>query len=342
MKNKKEKTCPKVEVIICVKDHWKYLKNAIESVLNQTYINTSCTIVDDSSITNPPEFLKDYFRKIKYLKNRKNLGVCISRNIGVNSSVAGYFVFLDDDAVLDKEWISNTISFLEKNKNIGICTGKIIKRDEKKKLLAAGGGINAWLQTCDIGYGGNPDFINENYEILYGCSASMIVRKEAFNRVRGFDEILFWGCEDSDLCWRIRLAGFLNYFISDAISYHVEKGFSKSFGNRRGYFLFRGYLRLILKNCELITLIIRSPIIIAYILIYMFSNKFKFFNTIKAIGWNIKILPYTIEERQYIKRIRKISDGEILKIGKSLHYNYFENNSLEARLKRFKEFLKQN
>ena len=80
-----------------------YVSNALQSVINQTYDNVEIVVVDDSPSDFPyRDEIKNYIEslnnnKIIYIRNEKNLGGSLSRNVGINASHGEYITFLDDD-----------------------------------------------------------------------------------------------------------------------------------------------------------------------------------------------------------------------------------------------------
>lgn len=86
----------KVSVIIPTYNCAKYLPQAIESVLNQTYKDYEIIIVDDGSTDNTKEIISVYQSKIKYIY-QDNAGVSKARNTGIQNSTGMYIAFLDAD-----------------------------------------------------------------------------------------------------------------------------------------------------------------------------------------------------------------------------------------------------
>ncbi|MFT4261712.1 MAG: glycosyltransferase family 2 protein [Candidatus Woesearchaeota archaeon] len=101
----------------------KYLAEAIESILNQTYKNFEFIIVDDASTDNSWNIIQRYAKKdkrIKPFRNKKNLGRPSTRNklLSLISNKANYFLWMDSDDVVLKELIKDKVSYLEKNKEL--------------------------------------------------------------------------------------------------------------------------------------------------------------------------------------------------------------------------------
>ena len=103
MKEDKLMGCLVSVIIPTYKRKLDYVSNALQSVLNQTYDNIEIIVVDDSPNDFPyRDEIKNYIEKLNddrviYIRNEKNLGGSLSRNVGINASRGEYITFLDDD-----------------------------------------------------------------------------------------------------------------------------------------------------------------------------------------------------------------------------------------------------
>jgi glycosyltransferase involved in cell wall biosynthesis len=129
-----------VSVLMPAYNAEKYVAEAIESVLSQTYKNFEFIIVDDCSTDNTWKIIQKYARKdkrVKAFKNDNNLGRPKTYNklidkISLNSN---YFVFIGSDDLFKKDLLKEKISYLEKNKKIDGLGSSIDYVNEKLKLI---------------------------------------------------------------------------------------------------------------------------------------------------------------------------------------------------------------
>lgn len=106
----------KVSIIMPSYNTAQYIRESIQSVLNQTYHNWELVIVDDCSTDNSDEVvasIKD--DRIKYIKNEKNSGAAISRNRALREAKGKWIAFLDSDDLWMPEKLEKQIEFMEKN-----------------------------------------------------------------------------------------------------------------------------------------------------------------------------------------------------------------------------------
>lgn len=105
-----------VSIIMPSYNTGQYISESIKSVIDQTYDNWELIIVDDCSTDNTDEVVKSFddFR-IKYIKNNKNLGAALSRNIALRESKGKWIAFLDSDDLWSRDKLEKQIEFMLKN-----------------------------------------------------------------------------------------------------------------------------------------------------------------------------------------------------------------------------------
>lgn len=107
----------KVSIILPNFNTEEFIKEAIESVINQTFTSWNLIIIDDCSTDNSFEIAKSYEQKdsrIKVFKNDKNLGVAETRNRGILLTNSEWIAFLDSDDLWSKDKLSLQIDLAQK------------------------------------------------------------------------------------------------------------------------------------------------------------------------------------------------------------------------------------
>jgi len=135
MKNKK----PLVSILVATYNRSQFLNKAINSVFKQNLKNWEIIVCDDASTDNTKKIVKNLQKEvpqIKYIRNKKNLGIAKNSNNGLKMVKGKYIAILDDDdRWLDKNKIKKHIKFLENNSEYVGCGGGIIVVDKKNKEL---------------------------------------------------------------------------------------------------------------------------------------------------------------------------------------------------------------
>ena len=125
----------KVTVLMPVYNGEKYLKKAIESILNQTFKNFELLIIDDGSMDSSVEIIKSYADpRIKLIHNDKNLNLPESLNKGIDIAQTEYIARMDADDISLPHRLETQVKFMNENPNIDVC-GSFVKRLDKQRQI---------------------------------------------------------------------------------------------------------------------------------------------------------------------------------------------------------------
>jgi glycosyltransferase involved in cell wall biosynthesis len=150
----------KVSIVIPVYNGERYIKDAIDSVLNQTISDTEIVIINDASTDKTEELIFDNYKdlinsgKIKYLKNDTNKERVFCRNIGAENSKGEYIYFLDYDDKWDKTHLEKSLPYFKKYEIVYYFPRSYINekshlvRKSKKKIPT----LEKLIFTGNIGY----------------------------------------------------------------------------------------------------------------------------------------------------------------------------------------------
>ncbi|WP_096026589.1 glycosyltransferase family 2 protein [Campylobacter lanienae] len=198
---------PKVSVLMPVyKTNEKYLKEAIASILNQTFTDFEFLILDDCPDDTREEIVKSYNdNRIKYSKNEKNLGITPSRNKLIDMAKGEYLAIFDHDDISLPTRFEQQVKYLDEHKDVGVvsCTIKFIDRDE----LLQHPTNNTDIKLALIGY------------CALSHSASMIRKSILINNNIRYEEA-FSPAEDYAL-W-CRLIPFTNFYNIPEVLFHYR------------------------------------------------------------------------------------------------------------------------
>lgn len=188
------KSNPKISVIIPTYNREQMIKEAIESVLSQTYKDFEIIVVDDGSTDNTKKVLGPYKDKIKYLR-RENKGAAAARNTGIKHARGKYIGFLDSDDLWRPTKLEKQVEILDKYKDISVVYSNFIKIDENNRII----------NTSDI-----KKYFPSGYifrEILLRKATcflvqTLLMRKKCFEEIGYFDTELKKG-HDRDMIVRL-------------------------------------------------------------------------------------------------------------------------------------------
>lgn len=230
---------PRVSVIIPTYNRVGMLKQAIESVLAQTFQDIEIVVVDDGSTDNTHQMLTAYHHCVHYIY-QENQERSAARNHGAASSKGEYLVFLDSDDLLLPNMLRLLVAALDCQSELGLAAGGYQYIDENGQVLRQ---IKPWLNSRTI------TFETLLFSGLVPTSAVM-VRRCWHERVGGFDT-KFVGPEDMDFWYRLSLAGCcMAWEPSIVCQYRIHE--SNSINNiRQHYATYFAVLDDLFARCEM-------------------------------------------------------------------------------------------
>ena len=182
---------PKVSVIIPVYNGEKYVAQAIESALSQTYNNVEIIVINDGSTDNSYNKIKPYLSSVKYIY-QENKGAAVARNTGIENSTGELIGFLDADDLWLPEKLEIQVDYLLRNKDIGLVhSNRISIYEEGTKAIPDPPSTKA-IGMCF------KQLFNRNQI----STSTVLLRKKCLIQVGGFDE-RFVRAQDYELWLRI-------------------------------------------------------------------------------------------------------------------------------------------
>ena len=218
-------TYPKVSIIIL---NWNGLDDTIEcleSLKKITYPDYEVIVVDNASSGNDVEVLRDrYGDYIQLIPNDKNYGFSEGNNIGMRYALdrqSDYVLLLNNDTVVDADFLTELVKVAEGDGRIGIAAGKVYFYDSPNKLQTVGGKINWWLGTRR-NYGGQEDVgqFDEIAERDWVFATAMLIKRAVMERISLLDASFFFGIEEYDYCTRAIRAGFKVVYVPTSKVWH--------------------------------------------------------------------------------------------------------------------------
>jgi GT2 family glycosyltransferase len=253
----------KVAIIILNWNREKDTLDCLYSIRKLTIkdVFLSIFVVDNNSQDNSVPNIKKQFPEVQITKNAQNLGFTEGNNVGIRQVLenqADYVIILNNDTIVDKDFVNNLLCILESENRIGIVGPKIYfakgfefhknryKDEEKGKVIwYAGGLIDGNNIICH--HRGVDEVDHRQYDrseetdFVSGCC--MAVKKEVFEKIGLFDKKYFMYLEDVDLCQRAKRAGWKITYEPKAVIWHKNAASSGKPGSKvHNYYLARNRL----------------------------------------------------------------------------------------------------
>jgi len=243
-----------VSVIIVTIGAKDYIQPCLDSLRRQTQPPLEIIVIDNSCKANFAAEIHKLYPPVKVYSSDKNLFYAAALNKGIALCRGEFILCLNDDVVLDQDFIQQALKgFLIRN-NIGLVSGKILRADGKT-LDSAGLFLSPWRAAQERGYGRPDSGQFEQSGFIFGVSgAAAFYRQQMLEEVKDrngyFDSRFGMFYEDLDISWRAKRRGWLAYYIPTALAYHVRGGSFRS-DSGIGKAIARKYLNAQL-HCDLI------------------------------------------------------------------------------------------
>jgi GT2 family glycosyltransferase len=341
------KKAPLLSIILIGYNSKRFLKHCLDGVMAQTFKQVETIFIDNDSHDDSVEFVTKKYPKVKVIANPVNTGYVGAANQGIKLSKAKYVMILNPDLIMTPTYLKHAIAKMEKDKKIGVITGKVLKYDFEKdkpttKIDTTGLYCYRNRRVIDRGQGMDDTGQYDQAEEVFGISGAVpIYRREALEDTKlptfmkgghlndGFeylDEDFFMYKEDIDLSWRLRLRGWKCYYDPKALAHHgrgtgVLKRFShwevykgrKNLSRFAKFYAYKNQRLMQIKN-EQWGNVIRDffPIVFKETLIfgYILVREPHLF---KAVFKFFQQLPHALKKRKLIMGRAKVSSKKMHK-----------------------------
>lgn len=326
---------PSVAVIILNWNGWKDTIECLKSLYATSYSNLTLTLVDNGSEDNSVEKIKTFTEnelknKLKntllnmrelnpdnrlnietdnnlienfmIIRNNKNYGFAKGTNIGIRFALdkfdPDYFLFLNNDTIVDSRFIKELIKVAEQDENIGFVGPKIYNYNSFNKdniISFSGGKLNMYKgETLSIGLNEiDLGRYNEIREVDYIEGSCILIKKNTLLRIGLLDPNYFAYWEEVDLCRRGSILGYKSVYVPKAVIWHKVSASTSDKKGFKTYYKTRNMFRFMAKHANNIQL--------TYFLIYYFGFRFWFLTG--------SYLLYHNDYDKYISFLNGVIDG---------------------------------
>jgi len=214
-----------VSVVIPNWNGKKFLAGCLDSLKTQTYSNHEIIVVDNGSVDGSCAFIEENYPEVRLVRFSKNTGFSVAVNSGIKLATGTYIALLNNDTVVDPNWLAFMVEALERTPEAGSIACKMLSYDDHTLLDGAGdgyrrGGLPGRIGHREKDYG---QFETERF-VLGPCGGACLYRRQVFEAIGFLDEDYFAYLEDVDLGLRAQSAGFKCLYVPEAVVYHLGCG----------------------------------------------------------------------------------------------------------------------
>ncbi len=219
------KRFPLISIIILSYNGKEYVRECLNSVLKTSYPLLEVIVFDNKSNDGSQQLVKDIFPSVTLIESSVNLGFSLGNNFAAEKSKGDIIVLLNQDTYVDKNWLEEIMKAMESNE-VGVVGCKIYYPNTKI-IQSIGFNVHPAGYTLPIG-GTEED--NGQYdeidEVDYVAGTALAIKRPIMEKI-GLLDPAYTYYEDTDLCFRVKEAGYKIIIAPRAIVYHFG---SVSFG----------------------------------------------------------------------------------------------------------------
>jgi len=305
-------TPPMVSVVIPHYGGKDIIHECLESLKKVTYLNIEIIVVDNNSPDDSVQYLKKKYPEIKLLISTYNRGFAGGCNFGVANSLGKYILILNNDTTHEPQFIDYLVHKLESNKNISSVQPKI-KNFSNPLYFDYAGACGGFLDKYCFPFARGRIFniiekdmgqYNNPCKIFWASGTAFLTRKENYNQIGGFDEVLFAHMEEIDFHWKSQILGYEVWVEPKAVIFHKGAVTLPSTSPQKTFLNFRNSLILLLTNnskIKILTLILPRIMFECIALIKEFVNlKWSHgFAIFRSWIWVLKHLDFLKTRREF-------------------------------------------
>ncbi len=287
----------------------EFLQNLVHSIHKAAQkINVEIIIVDNASSDGSVEFITEKFPDVKLIANENNLGFGKANNQGLKIAKGKYFLLINPDSIVSEDTFTKMISFIETHPSVGLAGCKILNPDGTLQLACRRSFPGPWTSFCKVTglstlfpnsklfarYNLTYKDENQSYEVDAISGSFMMMKREVYEKVGGFDEDFFMYGEDLDLCYRVQQSGFKVFYVHETQIIHYKGESTKRSSLDETKFFYEAmhlFVKKHLSSSLLVQFILRTAIGVRKILAFLGKRKLIFFSIVlDFIFYNLSLI----------------------------------------------------
>jgi len=206
-----------LSIIIVNYNTSEFLKRCLDSIIKYTKnISFEIIVVDNNSTDRTIEEFPKLYESVKFIFNKENKGFGAGCNTGVNYAFGKYVAFINPDIELINNSLYEFFEYLEKNQDTGLCSGVLIDDNLvpqycfnnfpgiKWEFQEAFGFMRDKTVNKLLSHNYIKNNTRKEFEVDWFHGACIVMKKNLFVAIEGFDENIFLYYEDVDICQKVK------------------------------------------------------------------------------------------------------------------------------------------
>jgi len=224
-------------IIVITHNAARWLPRWTAALRAQTETRWKLVVLDNASRAEERPKQDELPAGARFVQSEDNLGFAAGNNRAAEGADTPYLVLLNTDAFPEPNWLDQLVRLAERYPRAAAIGSTQVRADVDGVFDGTGDVLHASGISYRSNFGQPRGLTPPLGESFAACGAALLIRREAFEAIGGFDERYFCFFEDVDLCFRLRLQGHIVLQSPDAIVHHVGGG---STGGRSAFARFHG------------------------------------------------------------------------------------------------------
>ena len=325
----------RVAAVIVNYNAGEHLVRTLDCLARQTLRPARTILVDNASTDGSLAGVAERHPDVEVVRLEQNLGFAAANNLAIRlADDCEHVALVNPDAFAEPEWLETLVSAAEEHPEYSFFGSRLVL-SETPDLLDGTGDVYhvsgvAWRrdQYWPV------ELARGREEIFSACAAAALYRRDALLEVGGFDESFFCYYEDSDLAFRLRLAGHRCLHVDDAVVHHFGSATSGVRSDFSLYHSLRNQAWTYLKNMPAPLLLLYSPLYLlnAVLTLCALTCEGRGGLMLRAKRDAARGLPRVLRERRRIQRARRTRIADLRAVLRTGPIGFIEAFGMQERL----------
>lgn len=226
---------PQCSVIIPVYNRASLTRQCLDALLEgqPENVDFEIVVVDDASIDTTQQLLADYHGRIRVVTHKTNTGFAAACNDGAAAASGHHLVFLNNDVMPNTGWLDALVRYAESQPDAAVVGSKLLFPNDTIQHAGTVVCQDHHPRHIYAGFPAHHPAVNKSRRFQLVSAACMLVRREPFEHMGGFDPAFRNGFEDVDLCLRLGERGYEVHYCHESVLYHLESVSEGRFRNEK-------------------------------------------------------------------------------------------------------------
>lgn len=302
---------PRLDVVMLAYGSEPYLVDAVDAVLSSRGVDVQMVLVDNGCDRDDVDELCRT-RGVVLVRPGRNLGFTGGVNLGAGHGDAPHLALVNSDAIVAPDTLAALVRVVA-DPDVGIASGDIRLADQPGTMNSAGNPLHVLGLSWAGGLGDPASEHAQDQDVASASGATLVLRRELWERLQGFPEEFFAYQEDLELSWRTWQAGLRVRFVAGAVALHHY-----AFGRhpRKMYLLERNRICFVLTTYGGRTLLLLAPVLVAFELAMLLVAVLQGWGPQKVSGWVwiLRNVSWLRRRRRWVQAERTVPDRRLVQL----------------------------